>query len=184
MKIGSPARRANPASGFSLVELLTVLAIVAVVLSATVPSFSSFLQSQQMTTATNDFLAAIRLARSEAIQRGTRVDLVPRSTDGNWAGGWVVFVDSNNNQRPDPGEHVVLAHDAGPKGLRIEARLTDSTVQYLAYSGAGRSRTNASSQRTQFGTFTFRLNEQVRKIKLNFLGSPRICNPIREASTC
>ncbi|HJV85875.1 MAG TPA: GspH/FimT family pseudopilin [Noviherbaspirillum sp.] len=184
MGLGSWKQRANMKGGFSLVELLTVLAIVAVTLSIGVPGFSAFLRNQQITSATNDFLAAIRLARSEAIQRGARVDLVPRDPDGSWAGGWVVFVDNNNNQRPDAGERVVLAHDAAPKGLRIEARLTDSTVQYLAYNGTGRSRTNASSQRTQFGTFTFRLNEQVRKIKLNFLGSPRACNPAREGSSC
>ncbi|HJV80084.1 GspH/FimT family pseudopilin [Noviherbaspirillum sp.] len=170
--------------GLSLVELLTVLAVVAVLLAMGLPSLQSFIQSQQISAVVNDFYAAISLTRSEAIQRGTRVDLVPQDADGNWASGWVVFVDENNNQRPDAGERVIFIHDALQKGTSIRASLTDSTVQYLAYSGAGRTRTNSSSQRTQFGTFTFKLNDQVRKIKLNFLGRPRVCNPAREGTSC
>lgn len=171
-------------SGFSLVELLTILAVVAVLLATGLPSLQFLIQNQRISATVNDFYAAINLARSEAIQRGKRVDLVPQDADGNWASGWVVFVDENNNQRPDAGERVIFTHDALQKGTSIKASLTDSTVQYLAYNGAGRTRTNASNQRSQFGTFTFKLNDQVRKIKLNFLGRPRVCNPAREGTSC
>lgn len=171
-------------NGFTMIELMIVLAIAAILLMVGLPSFQSLIQSHRMTTTVNDFFAAINLARSEAIQRGARVDMVPLDEAGDWAKGWVVFTDENNNQRPDSGERVMFMHDAAPKDITISVALTDSTVQYLAYNGAGRTRTNANNQRTQFGTFTFTLNDQVRKIKLNFLGRPRVCNPARERSTC
>lgn len=170
--------------GFTLIELLTVLTIAGILLGMGVPSFRSLMQSQKLTTTVNEFFVSISLTRSEAIKRGRRVDLAPKEAGGDWARGWVVFVDENDNQRPDDGELVIFAHDAVPAGLTVSTSLTDSKVQYLAYNGYGRTRTNASGMQTQFGTFAFRLDKQARKIKLNFLGRPRICNPEIEPGTC
>lgn len=171
-------------AGFSLAELLFVLAIGAILLSTGVPLLRDFMQRQQLIATANEFFAAITLTRSEAIQRGARVDLVPAAASGDWASGWVVFVDKNGNQRPDPGEKVIFMHGPVPQGISIKASLTDSKVPYLAYNGTGRTRTNASSERTQFGNFTFRLGEQVRKINLNFLGRARVCNPQDDKNDC
>ncbi|HJV74278.1 MAG TPA: GspH/FimT family pseudopilin [Noviherbaspirillum sp.] len=171
-------------TGFSLIELMVVLAIVVALLGTGVPLLRNSMQSQRITTTVNEFFASMNLARSEAIQRGMRVDLVPFDRNGDWAKGWVVFVDGNNNQRPDAGERVIFAQSAIPKGISITANLTDSTVPYLAYNGTGRTRTNASSERTQFGSFTFRLDSHVRKIKLNFLGRARVCNPAFDKDDC
>lgn len=171
-------------AGFSLIELMLVLAVAATLLGTGVPLLHNMMQGQKITTTVNEFFAAINLARSEALQRGTRVDLVPADAAGNWAKGWVVFIDENGNQRPDVSEKVIFAHDAAPAGINIKASLTDSKVQYLAYNAIGRTRINASSERTQFGSFTFTLDDQVRKIKLNFLGRARVCNPRIDSSTC
>ncbi|OWW22472.1 GspH/FimT family pseudopilin [Noviherbaspirillum denitrificans] len=169
--------------GFTLVELTVTLSVAAILFTVAVPSFVGIIRDLQLSSAANDFFAAINLARAEAVQRGLRVDLMPVGDSGDWAQGWVVFVDRNRNRRPDGGE-VIFLHGPAPDGLRITADLSDSTVQYLAYNGAGRTRTHASGYRTQFGTFTFALGTKVRKIKLNFLGRPRICNPDTDADTC
>lgn len=171
-------------AGFSLIELMVVFAIAAILLGAGVPLLRNLVQNQKIMTAANDFFASINLARSEAIRRGTRVDLVPTDDAGDWAKGWAVFIDENDNQRPDEDEELIFAHDAVAQGIGIGANLTDSAVQYLAYNGTGRTRTNASSQRTQFGNFTFTLDSQVRKIKLNFLGRARVCNPAVDRNSC
>lgn len=167
-----------------MIELLTVLAIMGILLGIGAPSFRSLIQSQKLTATANDFFMSINLTRSEAVKRGIRVDLAPKDATGDWAKGWIVFIDENNNQRPDAGERVIFIHDAVPAGLTVSASLSDSAVQYLAYNGYGRTRTNASGTQAQFGTFAFRLDKQARKIKLNFLGRPRICNPDIEPGTC
>src|SRR3569832_1420828 len=81
-------RRAS--RGFTLVELLIVLAIASVVLGAGIPSFANFIRSVKLTSATNDFFASIIMARSEAAKRRSRVAMC-KSSDGNTcavAGGW------------------------------------------------------------------------------------------------
>lgn len=171
-------------AGFSLTELLIVIAIIGIFASLGAPNFRDMIERQRIATTVNDFFSAIYLARSEAIRLGARVDLVPKDATGDWAKGWVVFIDENGNQRPDSRERIIFSHDAAARGMSIAASLTDSKVQYLAYTGSGRTRTNASSQATQFGTFTFKLGKQTRKIKLNFLGRPRVCNPDTDGATC
>jgi len=103
-------------AGFSLAELLLVMAISAILLAAGVPLLQGLLRSQQITATANDFFASVNLARSEAIPRGARVDLVPADDAGDWAKGWVVFIDGNGNQRPDAGEKVVFSNPSPPRG--------------------------------------------------------------------
>ncbi|MGZ3158013.1 MAG: GspH/FimT family pseudopilin [Burkholderiaceae bacterium] len=169
-------------TGFTLHELMVVLSIATIVLMIGVPSFGAVIRNQKITTASNDFFMAINLTRSEAIRRGTRVDLIP-SAGKDWASGWIVFVDRNNNQIVDAGEEVIFSHGSISNDLTIKSAFTDSTKEYLAYNGTGRTRTNASAQTPQFGTITFALGKQVRRIKLNFLGRSRLCNPESD-STC
>ncbi len=169
--------------GFTSIELMTVLSIVLILLAVGVPSFYYLIQSQRITTAANDLFSAINLTRSEAIQRGTRVDLMP--ADGtDWARGWVVFIDSNRNRKPDTEDQILFAHGPVSGSIVIRSSFTDSSVPYLAYNASGRSRTHANSQAPQLGTISLTLDEHVREIKLNFLGRPRVCNPAASKSAC
>jgi type IV fimbrial biogenesis protein FimT len=167
-----------------MVELMTVLAIVGILAGLAAPSFSGLIRNQRITTATNDFLAAINLTRSEAIKRATRVDLVPRSADGDWAKGWVVFIDGNLNQKPDAEEEIIFMRDKVPNGMTVEVKLTDSAVQYLAYNGTGRTHINGNTEKPQYGSFLFKLDERSRKININMLGRARACNPDTDKTTC
>lgn len=170
--------------GLSLIELMVVIAVAAILMSVGVPSFRDLIESQRLTATVNDFFAAINLARSEAIKRGRRVDLVPLSSDENWAKGWVVFIDDDDDQRPDPDEQVIYSQGEVHGGIEIDAKFTDSKKQYIAYSGTGRTRTNANSQVTQVGSMTFKSDRQIRKISLNFLGRARVCRPDADGKGC
>lgn len=171
-------------SAFTLIEMLMVLAVSAILLTIAAPNFRTLLQGQQVSAATSDLLASIVLTRSEAIARGTRVDLVPLSDDGNWAKGWVVFIDQNDNQRVDAGEKVIYSHSPLAPGINIVSNLNDSSRNYLAYSSAGRTRTNAGSQTPQAGSITIAADSARRKIVINFLGRPRACDPAKDALNC
>jgi type IV fimbrial biogenesis protein FimT len=178
------ATLAQPGSGYSMVELMIVLAIASVLLAIGVPGFSALIRHQKMTTTVNDFFAAVNLTRSEAIRRGMRVDLVPAGDGTDWAKGWVVLVDRNLNQRADAGEQIIFSHGPAPQGMLIKSAFTDSKTHYLAYNGTGRTRTNANSQTPQLGSWIFTLDDQTRRITINFLGRPRACNPGVHTATC
>ena len=168
--------------GFTLLELATTMAIVLVLLSISGIGMLWLIRQHQLTTTVNEFFSAIQLARSEAIQRGRRVDIVPAGEGIDWRDGWTVFIDGNANLRPDPDERIVFMRGPVKQDMQIQSRFTDSSRLYLSYNAAGRSRTNTNSQSPQSGTVVFTLGEQAREIRSNFLGRPRACNPAQPGS--
>ncbi|MFJ9452561.1 GspH/FimT family pseudopilin [Herbaspirillum sp. NPDC101397] len=170
-------------AGFTLPELLIVLAIVGVLLAAGMPGLRSYTQSQQLAGAANAFLGALNLSRSEAIRRGGRVDLAPR--DGvNWENGWVVFVNkpADANRQFDAGDELIYSHDRLPAGMVVTTTLTDKSAPYIAYNGNGRTRNNMSDRAPLWGSWQFSLDGRSRLVRLGILGRARICNPADDRS--
>ena len=108
--------------GFTLLEVLVVLALLAVLLSLAVPSLIGLRQKHQMQSQAEQLQASLLLARSEALRRQQRVTLCVRESSdgaglgcasaGTWAQGWVVFVDGNDNGRREASETVLQLHQA------------------------------------------------------------------------
>jgi Tfp pilus assembly protein FimT len=104
------------ASGTTLLELVIVLAIVAVIMTTAIPFLGDLMADQHRTSVLNGLVRAAHLARSEAIKRGHDA-VICASADGKacsgdaegWKQGWIVFVNADADQPPvvDPGEALV-----------------------------------------------------------------------------
>ena len=113
MSSPSVLARRRLASGFTLVELLVVLAIVAILLCiAAVPGMSRVVAARALAAQTSEFMAALRLARAAALQRGTDVTVCASAPGGpplacqgshaaDWRNGWIVFADPAHHGTPD-----------------------------------------------------------------------------------
>jgi type IV fimbrial biogenesis protein FimT len=174
------------ARGFSLAELLTAIAIGAVMLAIAVPDMRQLIRRQQLNAAVNDLFGAVHLTRSQAIARGARVELVPADAAGDdWSRGWVVFVDLDGDRRPGGGDEVIMKHGALPDGIAIDAAFSSHNgPQYFAYNGAGRGCTDTSSLAARWGTLSLFQGQQIRRIKINMLGRARVCDPARDGASC
>ena len=86
------SRRATLARGFTLIEILVTLSIVAILTGISAPSVFGLLANQRIKMATYDFYSALAYARSQAIQRYEVVNIVPRGND--YANGWEVRASS------------------------------------------------------------------------------------------
>jgi type IV fimbrial biogenesis protein FimT len=75
-------------AGFTLVEILLVVAVLAVLLSAGIPAFTDFVRDQRVKTASFDLFSTLVHARSEAIMRNATVTVAPVSAQ--WTNGWTV----------------------------------------------------------------------------------------------
>lgn len=90
------SRPASRAGGFTLMELLVTITIVALLFAIGVPTFRNASLGSRLSASANDLLASVQLARSEAIKRNVAVTVCPTS-DGticddtvDWDQGWVV----------------------------------------------------------------------------------------------
>lgn len=115
-----PTRR-----GLTLVELLVTLAVAAILTMVAVPSFAAVLRSVHLSAGSNDLMASLRLARSEAVRRGDRITICKSADgaacaeEGGWEQGWIVFQDVNGNARLDAGETLVRQYGKLEAGYRL-----------------------------------------------------------------
>jgi type IV fimbrial biogenesis protein FimT len=79
----------NSTAGFTLMELMIVLAIIAISASLAMPTFRDFMLTQEVKVAAVDLHVGMLYARSEAVKRNSNVTLSP-VTAGVWNGGWDV----------------------------------------------------------------------------------------------
>lgn len=87
----------RPASGFSLIELVTVLAVATILVGVALPNFREFTRRSNVTEINNSLVTAINLARAEAVKRGRQVAVVSTSGGSDWSTGWTVIADDNSN---------------------------------------------------------------------------------------
>lgn len=122
--------KASREAGFTLIELVVSIAIVAVLLAVGVPSLRDMAVSQSVRGAANDLYSDLTFARAEAIKRNAQVSVV-RET-GGWLQGWRV--------------------QAGGNDVRTQARITK-----VSYSGAADASIvyNPDGRTTLAGTASF-----------------------------
>ncbi|WP_198411398.1 GspH/FimT family pseudopilin [Marinimicrobium alkaliphilum] len=108
--------------GFTLIELIVTLAVLAIVAGFAIPGFNSLIQSNRSVALAEDLLSAVNYARSEAVRRGQRVSLCASdngtSCTGDWVDGWIVVVDTATTDTANApvvaNIDAVLRHWEGP----------------------------------------------------------------------
>lgn len=96
-------------AGFTLIELMAAVAVLAVLLTLGLPSFEDFIRRLRLSGAMGDLIGDLNLARGEAIKRNARVLVCPKSAASdtcapnmNWTNGWIVCYDANADDICDP----------------------------------------------------------------------------------
>ncbi|MDX1824918.1 MAG: GspH/FimT family pseudopilin [Thiohalomonadales bacterium] len=139
------------AAGFTLVELLSTIAIVLILFGLGLPLLKTTVTTNRIATSVNAMAGTLAYTRSEAIRRNQHVVVCKSKTgkncsrEGDWRRGWLVYVDANQNRTLDEVETVLGAHHLGEK-IEVDYRAFGSR-HYLVYRPTGTTRTN--------GTFTF-----------------------------
>lgn len=114
--------------GFTAVELMVVIAIMAVLAALAAPSFKPLIEKWRVNDAREAMSSALFLVRSEAIKRGGNVvlektelgaDCPHASTTQEWSCGWFVYFDKNGNGAYDAGTDVLVQTFPPPKKLNV-----------------------------------------------------------------
>jgi type IV fimbrial biogenesis protein FimT len=88
-------------AGFTLVELIVVVAVIGILAVIAAPGMSALLNANRLSSAAGELTAVLQVARSEAIRRNARIT-VCASTDGitcaastAWSTGWIAHGNDN-----------------------------------------------------------------------------------------
>ena len=172
-------------AGFTLIELMVTVSILALLLAIAVPSFQNFLLTNRLATATNELVSALAVARSEAVKRATRVTLcksvnphaaTPTCTSGagaTWQNGWIVFVDGGISGTIDGADEILrIFQPAVNNGMTVTVGANFSN--WLSYLPGGGSRGNGGLPTgtfvISFATCPNPANDMARNVIVNATG--------------
>lgn len=122
--------------GFTLMESLTVVAVLAAVLALGMPAMASIRQRAQASAALHLLTTALATARIMAVSRSRSVTVCPSSdgsrcrTDLNWDAGWIIYLDPGREAQP-ASSTLVMQRTEGPKGVAVRSTAGRHSIRYL-----------------------------------------------------
>lgn len=107
--------------GFTIIELMTVLTMVAILASIAAPSMRTYVLNSRIASTTQELMRSIQTARSEATKRQFKVVMCASTnpngtfpicavTNSATATGWIVFQDTDNSWQRNAGEELIEVH--------------------------------------------------------------------------
>ena len=135
--------------GFTLLELMTAVAVLGVLLAIGVPSFNATLRANRLVAVTNDLVTALNIARSEAVKRGQGVSVCAANSALNdcsgttaWDQGWIVFSDDSDTSgntagQLDGSDSPLQVYSPAESGYSV-APTSPTTLTYLRFQRSGK----------------------------------------------
>jgi type IV fimbrial biogenesis protein FimT len=134
------------AAGFTIIELMFVVALMAVLLGIGAPALTNMVTSNRISSIAGDLMADLSFARATAISRSQRVHICASNDQAtcngsSWNQGWLIFVDANSNGNIDAGETIVRVHDQLPIGMAVTIAPTTLDLSFRPTGPADAART-------------------------------------------
>ena len=173
--------------GFTLVEALVVMALIAILLILAVPSLASLQRSSELRASASAFFAAVQSARAEAMKRGTDTYMVPASGN-SWATGWTLYADVDRSQTLTSNDVVIAQAGAIAARTSVTSGLADATEfagasgKFIRFNGGGFPLAMDGSFRGGAIEFGVTGSTERRRVVLNAVGRIRLCDPAKDTT--
>ena len=188
----TPLVHNSPEKGFTLLELMMVIAVAAILGALALPNMQNFAQNSRLTTQNNDLIADLNVARSEAIKRNGNVVIcrsasattaTPACDTGGtpaWENGWLIFADApsatgtfNNTYAATDGDIILRARGPLEGSNTLRGNVT-ALNNLLVYSRLGVTTLAAAATPYYFKICDSRGTAKARSIELEITGRARI----------
>lgn len=188
---GRPHACIRQNQGFSMIEMMIGLVIMAILITTGAPAFSAWLSNKQIRSGTEAMLNGIQLARAEAVRRNTTVFFsLTNSTTGSCAlsaagGNWVVSLATPVNRCADAVETAPAQIIQVRAESETSKAVITSTQSQIFFDGLGRSNLALSlcvGLSADTGNCIGSGSEHRLRVTVSTRGQIRMCNPALDSS--
>jgi type IV fimbrial biogenesis protein FimT len=140
-----PLRSSAATRGFTFVEMMVTIAIVAIMMALAAPAMHQFVTQKAVSSSSDELVSALRFARSEALKRSSPVTVCAgngKVTDADaacstdWKQGWIVFADRDSDGKFTSGTDLLLRVEQ-PLSGQVSALVTDGAKGYTKFASTG-----------------------------------------------
>ena len=137
-------------NGFTLLELLVTVGVIAIVVSIGVPSMASLIRGNRVVADANDFISTVHTARAVALNNVVQVtvckslDQASCSNAASWHDGWIIFIDNDEDEIRNLGgtpEPLIHAHKSLQRSNTLQSTAFANWIAFrpngLAIGSAG-----------------------------------------------
>jgi type IV fimbrial biogenesis protein FimT len=114
--------------GFSILEVMVVVAIIGILLSVGVPSFFTYTQNMQIRSAAEQITAGLQIAKNEAIRRNSQAELALVNNTG-----WVITEVTSSGNR-----NILQSRDANEGSVNVSSTVLPAGTAAVTFNGMGR----------------------------------------------
>lgn len=164
--------------GFTLIELMITVAILAITLAIAIPAMSDFATRQRVSGQASELLLSLAYARSEAVKRGATITVIPKvnQTTG-WSSGWCIRSDNASDCTVNNG---LLKDFSASSGVTI----TSNWLANLPKLSFRRDGTVNGEHKFKISSDKLEANKtDARCIGISFMGRTEL-NKITKSTTC
>lgn len=179
--------------GFSLIELLIVVAIAAILIALALPSFTTMLVKRSVQSAALALVDDLRYTRTEALRRSKRVSICSLAANSTntcsgdpaaWANGWMIFTDQEGVLTGvyEPATETIIRVQQPPANIARIQRITApaSTLNVFNYQANGWARAAAETLKVTPTSNVSSVTERI--VCVSNQGRPRLL--VEGATTC
>lgn len=157
-------------AGFTLVEMVIVVALLAILASFAIPSYQNMVQDSMVRNAASSIQTGIQLARGEAVKRNASVQFDLRGTDSAWT---VCLSPAVAGACPNPDDATTIQSKDAGEGSSSNVDVATSAAGPLVFNAFGVLTSGAVTVTVENSDGTAR----ELQVQVGAGGSSKVCDP-------